>query len=144
LPNSTNYLGAYDREGNLTRLAEAKNKSKGTGSPGEESSRTEASSGGAVRLPKESLRDLRPYPLNYSFVSQPVLSELAREEIWNRIMKQGKSVRDVSAELHVDMHRVGAVVRLKEIEKEWQRIVSLNLFLHAPITFFMMMNKKID
>jgi len=39
-------------------------------------------------------------------------------------MKDGKSVREVSAELGVEMSRVGAVVRLKEIEKEWMRIVS--------------------
>lgn len=39
-------------------------------------------------------------------------------------MKDGKSVREVSVELRVEMSRVGAVVRLKEVEKQWKSIVS--------------------
>jgi hypothetical protein len=62
--------------------------------------------------------------LNKSFVSQPVLSDDLREEIWKRVMQDGKSVRVVSAELGVEMSRVGAVVRLKEVEKEWEQTVS--------------------
>ena len=76
------------------------------------------------KIPPESTRDLTPFPKNPSFISQKVLSEEFREEIWSRIMKEGKSVREVSAELVVTMERVGAVVRLMEIEKEWERIVS--------------------
>lgn len=76
------------------------------------------------KTPPETARDLRPFPLNPAFLSQPVLSDDMREEIWKRIMQDGKSVREVSAELAVEMSRVGAVVRLKEIEKEWLRIVS--------------------
>ena len=81
--------------------------------------------GGEEEIPKETRRDLQPFPNNKDFVSQPVLSDVFRDEIWKAIMEQGKLVRDVSAELGVDMARVGAVVRLKEIEKEWKRIVSL-------------------
>jgi len=81
-------------------------------------------------LPEETQRDRVPFPLNRNFYSQPVLSEELREEIWSRIMKDGKSVREVSAELKVEMSRVGAVVRLKEVEKEWKRIVS------SPRSFF--------
>jgi len=36
-------------------------------------------------------------------------------------MKDGQSVKTVSAELGVEMSRVGAIVRLKEVEKEWIR-----------------------
>lgn len=67
---------------------------------------------------------MAPFPGNPVFVSQPILSEEMREEIWRRIMQDGQTVRDVSASLGVEMRRVGAVVRLKEIEKEWLRIVS--------------------
>jgi hypothetical protein len=65
----------------------------------------------------------RPFILNAAFVSQPILTEEMREDIWRRIMQDGQSVREVSTTLGVDMRRVGAVVRLKEIEKEWMRIV---------------------
>jgi hypothetical protein len=68
--------------------------------------------------------DHSPFPLNRNFVSQPILSEQMRENIWKRIMQDGQSVRDVSATLGVEMRRVAAVVRLKEVEKEWLRIVS--------------------
>jgi transposase len=54
-----------------------------------------------------------------------VLSEELREKIWEKVMQEGDSVRDVSASLGVEMSRVGAVVRLMEIEKEWERVVSL-------------------
>lgn len=67
---------------------------------------------------------LKPFPGNRHFTSQPILSEELREDIWKRIMQDGQSVREVSATLKVEMRRVGAVVRLKEIEKEWLRIVS--------------------
>lgn len=42
-----------------------------------------------------------------------------REEIYSRVKTQGKSVRQVSAELAVSLERVAAVVRLKAVEKEW-------------------------
>ena len=56
--------------------------------------------------------------MNTNFVSQPVLSEELREHIYQRVLQVG-SVKTVSAELGVDMNRVGAVVRLKTIEKGW-------------------------
>jgi hypothetical protein len=75
------------------------------------------------KLPPEEKLDLRPFPLNSDFVSQSVLSEELREEIYNRVVNGGKSVKIVSAELGVDMNRVGAVVRLKTIEKDWVKKV---------------------
>lgn len=90
LPGSTNYLSAYDRRGKLLR-------------EGEDT--------------KESREDLHPFPLNTFFVSEPILSEALRTEIWRRVVQEGKSVRTVSVELGVEMRRVGAVVRLMQLEK---------------------------
>jgi hypothetical protein len=137
LPGSTNYLGAYNAQGQLKRVVEAaaeKEKSKEKQRKSEGPGKTFETEGSEKqeKLPRETNRDLVPFPANKAFVSQPVLSEELREEIWSRIMKSGKSVREVSAELGVEMSRVGAVVRLMEIEKEWRRIVS---FLHLLSDF---------
>ena len=97
LPKSTNYLSAYDRRGKLLR-------------EGEDT--------------KESEDDLRPFPLNQHFRSESILSESLREEIWRRVQIEKKSVRTVSVELGVEMRRVGAVVRLVELEKKQREEVS--------------------
>ncbi|KAI5793211.1 eukaryotic mitochondrial regulator protein-domain-containing protein [Geopyxis carbonaria] len=59
-----------------------------------------------------------PFPLNPHFRSAPVLSEELKNEIHRRVMA-GQSVRRVSAHFSVTMERVAAVVRLKEVEKQW-------------------------
>jgi hypothetical protein len=74
----------------------------------------------------------QPFPLNPNFRSQPVLSEESREMIWKRIMEEGESIKVVSAEYSVDMRRVAAVVRMKEIEKEWARKVWMGPS-HCPL-----------
>lgn len=102
-----NYLGAYDAKGNLKRAASA--------TPGEPT----APSGS----------DFKPFPKNDNFISQPVTSEALREAVWERIMKNGLSVKEVSKELGIEMSRVGAIVRLKEVEKAWQRQVRLHISL---------------
>jgi len=129
LADSTNYLSAYNVQGELRRVVEQREKeqnaqktSRAEGKHSENSAPKDPNE--KERTPPETTRDLRPFPLNPSFISQPVLSEDFREVIWERIMKDGQSVREVSADLKVEMSRVGAVVRLKVIEKEWQRIVS--------------------
>ena len=149
-------MGAYTADGQLRRVVEAKAQqeadSKKGGKEGErndtpksqESEDNEAKEkepeddpdeGGSDRgskqdtsapLPPETARDWAPFPLNRAFISQPVLSDELCEEIWLRVMKDEKTVREVSAELGVEMRRVGAVVRLKEVEKEWERLVSLS------------------
>jgi hypothetical protein len=149
-------MGAYTADGQLRRVVEAKAQqeadSKKGGKEGErndtpksqESEDNEAKEkepeddpdeGGSDRgskqdtsapLPPETARDWAPFPLNRAFISQPVLSDELREEIWLRVMKDEKTVREVSAEFGVEMRRVGAVVRLKEVEKEWERLVSLS------------------
>lgn len=114
LAGSSNYLGAYDQKGNLRRLQGEQ--------PGSEGS-----------LPPASGADLKPFPKNESFHSQPVTSETLREAVWEKVMKHGLSVKEVSAELGVEMSRVGAIIRLKELEKEWQRQVRFSQRLHNSI-----------
>ncbi|CAK7204250.1 hypothetical protein SEUCBS139899_007005 [Sporothrix eucalyptigena] len=42
-----------------------------------------------------------------------------RESVWKRVRVEGQSVKSVAASAGIDMRRVAAVVRLKEIEKQW-------------------------
>lgn len=157
LPNSTNYLGAYDRYGNLVRASpgwQAKRTPKRNQDPDKESGLTEKAENEGEkpegqesaddlemavrrqenaekekkkkakgeeedRLPPETVEDLRPFPLNKYFRSQPVLSEELREAIYQRVKRDGASVSLASVEFGVSNERVGAVVRLKQMEKEW-------------------------
>ena len=66
----------------------------------------------------------QPFPLNPLFRSQPVLDEHTRELIWDKVTQRGESLKAVSAEMGVDLRRVAAVVRLKEVEKQWVKEVS--------------------
>ncbi|KAI1433688.1 eukaryotic mitochondrial regulator protein-domain-containing protein [Xylaria sp. CBS 124048] len=61
----------------------------------------------------------RPFPLNRYFQSTRVLDEPSRELIWDKIVRGGDTIKAVSAEFGVDIRRVAAIVRLKEVEKEW-------------------------
>ncbi|KID69278.1 Ribosomal protein S35, mitochondrial, partial [Metarhizium hybridum] len=61
----------------------------------------------------------QPFPQNPLFRSQPVLDEQTRELIWEKITQRGESLKAVSAEMGVDVRRVAAVVRLKEVERQW-------------------------
>lgn len=108
MEGSANYLGAYDNKGNLNRSQFA-----APGGP----------------LPPASGLDLSPFPKNESFRSQPVTSEELRELVWEKIMKNGLSVKEVSVELNIEMSRVGAIVRLKEVEKAWQRQVRFSSYI---------------
>ncbi|RDW66803.1 hypothetical protein BP5796_09552 [Coleophoma crateriformis] len=140
LPGSTNYLTAYDNHGVLKRVKMARGSDTSSkpadeqidgdelstlgaksndSEEADEASNNTKTGGDENRLPPEGRGDRRPFPHNKSFYSEPVLSEEFREEIWRRIMKDGMSVREVSATTGVEMRRVGAVVRLKEMEKAW-------------------------
>lgn len=59
----------------------------------------------------------RPFPNNQAFVSESILSEELRNEIYVRVVEQKKSVRAVSVQFGIDMRRVAAVVRLVEMER---------------------------
>lgn len=65
----------------------------------------------------------QPFPLNPLFRSQPVLDDSMKDAIYERINK-GDPIKVVSADLGVDVRRVAAVVRLKEIELRWTSEVS--------------------
>ena len=121
LPGSTNYLTAYDRGGKLLRGG-AKEENRNTQQQSQ-SSEGQGGSADAAPVPRETASDLKPFPLNPTFVSQSVLSEELRNEIHQRVAVQKKSVRAVSVELGVEMRRVGAVVRLVELEKKWVKEV---------------------
>jgi len=144
LPGSTNYLNAYDRNGNLMRARNVgARKVRASGLKEDE----EKEKVGARALPRETTEDLMPFPLNRRFWSQAVLSEELKDSVWKRVMEDGKSVRDVSAVLGVEMRRVAAVVRLKAVEKEWEKQVceptslSPQCLLSVP---FSMMRKNIS
>lgn len=66
-----------------------------------------------------------PFNSNPAFISQPVLSERSREHIYQRVFTKGEPIKVVSADLNVDHRRVAAVVRMKQIEKDWERQVRL-------------------
>ncbi len=142
LPGATNYLNAYNASGQLIRSSNKEprrgdDEAASSSVPGEEDAVNtgEKNIAGEFELPKETSDDLMPFPLNRNFRSQAVLSEELREEIWQRVMREGKSVRVVSAELGVEMNRVGAVVRLKSVEKEWIQKVRYAVSLAPPIPF---------
>ena len=67
----------------------------------------------------------QPFPNNPLFRSQSVLDEQTRELIWEKVMQRGDSLKAVSAEMGVDVRRVAAVVRLKEVEKKMVKDVSI-------------------
>ena len=161
LPGSTNYLSAYDRQGNLLRANQnennGNNRSRKNTDPeldqdedaiqareleqglSEEEVGDNAEARAKRRLekaeleerggvPKEQLRDLRPYPLNQQFRSQAVLSEELREKIYRLISEERIDLKSVSAAFGVDVRRVAAVVRLKSLEAQWVQEVSLRSF----------------
>ncbi|CAD0086536.1 unnamed protein product, partial [Aureobasidium mustum] len=131
LPGSTNYLGAYDRSGNLRRLragAEQENDQEDQVDVSKLNEEEKAkydqekeakAAENRNELPREGASDLRPYPLNNDFRSQSVLSEELREEIYKKIVDEKVDLSTVSALYGVDMRRVAAVVRLKTIERNW-------------------------
>ena len=81
---------------------------------------------------KKPPREPLPFPQNHHFKSEAVLSEELKELIWQRVTQEKHTVRRVSAELQVEMRRVGAVVRLKSIEKQWEQEVCQAQKPHSP------------
>lgn len=150
---STNYLSAYDREGNLLRAKRGAEKVRNADIEDEdvaaerdlstteltEEEREQKKEERALRraeyeeiearggVPKERQSDLRPYPLNQNFRSQPVLCEELREQVYYLAVHQGFDLSSLAATFQMDVRRVAAVVRLKTIEKKWVAEVS-NLY----------------
>lgn len=132
LPGSTNYLNAYDENGRLIRASEKEPKPKDSddeqtallpGEEGLEGKSSEKNFAMGQGIPKEQHEDLIPFPMNRQFRSQPVLSDELRDEVWYRHSELKRSVRVISAELGIEMRRVGAVIRLKAVENEWVKEV---------------------
>lgn len=147
-PGDTNYLGAYDKFGVRARRerpnsvgegqsadANAGGKAKvdgeedaetleneDTDKPSQDKSLDPAGERHYRQRPinnAEQNKDLKPYPLNNFFVSQPVLSERLREAIYHDVVEEAKSITATSIKWNIDMRRVAAVVRLKTVEKQW-------------------------
>jgi hypothetical protein len=146
LPGSTNYLGAYDRSGNLMRLREGpeeneqENKVDLSKLNDEEKAKYNKEKEAKAaedrnKIPRERASDLRPYPLNNDFRSQAVLSEELRQEIYKKIVVEKVDLSTVSALYGVDMRRVAAVVRLKTIENNWVVEVCHAVPFAIPATF---------
>lgn len=64
---------------------------------------------------------LKPFPMNPYYKNESVLNNATQELIWNKVMLENMSIKAVSAMMSVDMRRVAAVVRLKEVEKQWMQ-----------------------
>lgn len=125
---NTNYLTDYDSLGFRLEEGDVSRGSQEAHGLEEAGQKTATRVGGRNR----SRRPRQPFPLNDHFISQPILSEQLRKEIWRRVKVDGKSIRIVSVELGVEMRRVAAVVRLMEIEKQWRAEVSS----HSPLSPF--------
>jgi hypothetical protein len=153
VPGSTNYLGAYTREGELARARDQKKSEPEEELVEEENEnldldeRAEAqkqfreksqSRRKKKELPPPRKSDLRPFPLNQTFQSESVLSEEFREAIYLKVVEDKMPIRTVSAELGVTMERVGAVVRMKQMERDWLRQVSTssNPLVHCTLPFY--------
>lgn len=145
---STNYLTAYDRDGQVISGPKANNKdfdlqtaasgqegqiNLGEDAAGEEDAldpeamerkETEKSMKSTDSRERTKVANARPFPLNRDFISESVLSEEMREAIYLQIVDDKKTVRSVSSEMGVSMERVGAVVRMKQMERDWLRQVS--------------------
>lgn len=156
LPGSTNYLNAYDREGQLLRTKSQLEPPASSDNEDEDgyaveddeenkSRKKDNARGPNSSVPPETPDDLMPFPQNRQFRSQPVLSEELKDEIWHQVVDLKKSVRGVSVDLNVEMSRVGAVVRLKAVEKQWVQQVCRFLlsFLISLVAFYVMRNNSI-
>ena len=125
LPGSTNYLNAYDPTGRLIRATDRKRRedTERDDDMDNETPSLEMNIQGEQGIPKETLDDLMPFPMNRQFRSEPVLSEELKDEIFRRWKEDRKTVRRISADMQVEMRRVGAVLRLKSVEEEWKNQV---------------------
>jgi hypothetical protein len=77
-------------------------------------------------------RSERPFALNPYFISMPVLSENLKESIYNFVVNKGKTVKAASEHFRVSIERVVAVVRMKQIERNWVKEVSSPPFFIIP------------
>lgn len=124
VPGESNYLSDYRRDGERkTAPRRARSGPRSQSLPEGETVDSRALADAAIEDnsravdAQEVYRSKIPFPMNHHFYSTPILSEALRLEVWKRVQVEGQSVRQVSADLNIDMRRVGAVVRLVEVEK---------------------------
>ncbi|KAK4222554.1 eukaryotic mitochondrial regulator protein-domain-containing protein [Podospora fimiseda] len=63
---------------------------------------------------------LRPFPSNSDYISEPVLTDAARETIWEYAIDKNMPLKALSAQFSVDIRRIAAVLRMKAIEKKME------------------------
>lgn len=66
----------------------------------------------------------QPFPLNPFFRSERVLSEEMRQLLVEEVREKKKPIKVVSIEQGVDARRIAAVLRMKDIERQWKQEVS--------------------
>lgn len=76
-----------------------------------------------------------PFPTNPDFISRPVLSDASREAIWRDAFENQLNIKTISAKYSVDVRRVAAVIRMKQVEKTMIAEVSRSL----PLAFFLLL-----
>ena len=132
-PQPSNYLGVYKLVGeNYVPINKQESKHdtpkevNTVNISGEEDNTIQEPDQSQSQTPEPALPsdEQKVYPKNPHFKSQRVLSEELKDQIWHRVVVLGQSVQTVSTELKVEMRRIGAVVRLKTIEKQWVEQVS--------------------
>ena len=137
--NQTNYLPDYKREGNYAirrpTNREGGSKPRFDNSNAPKSADSKALEDAAVDDSSGDASMPRPvFPQNINFYSESILSEQLRMEVHKRVQIDKQSVRQVSAELNIDMRRVGAVVRLVEIEQRMRAQVSTLFAPYSPFS----------
>lgn len=75
------------------------------------------------RMGPEYVETSNPFINNPSFKVARVLNERARELVWQKVIRDGETIKGVAAEYGIDIRRVAAVIRLKEVEKDWEKKV---------------------
>lgn len=156
-PGSTNYLGAYDkfgvrRSGRRGQKEQSEdNEQDKEQEEGEENDPDEVTNEAQEQQTSKKadpvgekhfqpngdpskIRELKVYPLNQYFISQPVLSEQLRDKIYQDVVEKGSTVAQASITWQIDMRRVAAVVRLKAVEKQWiAEVCSILILLPLPL-----------
>lgn len=70
----------------------------------------------------------KPFRWNETFFSMPVLSEGLKEHIYTFVTLDGHPIKKASEHFGVSINRIGAVVRMKQIERNWVQEVSSVVF----------------
>lgn len=64
-----------------------------------------------------------------------MLSDQMKDAIYQKVMTDGDALKAVSEEMGVDVRRVAAVIRLKQVEKNWVKEVSLFYFSFFSLSY---------